>query len=83
MCFMTIGTVKWFNNIKGWGFIDPKIEGPEIFVHFSSIQATGFRTLAEGQTVAFDVDRSEKGLHANNVVILNSDESVVIKEAIE
>ena len=80
---MAIGTVKWFSNAKGWGFIEPIVEGPEIFVHFSSIQSTGFRALTAGQMVNFDVSHGEKGLYANNVVVLNSDASGVIVKAIE
>ena len=80
---MAIGTVKWFSNAKGWGFIEPTTEGAEIFVHFSSIQAAGFRSLMAGQTVNFDVDHGEKELYANNVVILNSDKSVVSEETDE
>ena len=80
---MAIGTVKWFSNAKGWGFIEPTTGGEDIFVHFSSIQATGFRTLTAGQTVSFDIERGERGLHANNIVVLNSDDSVEAVETIE
>ena len=60
------GTVKWFNDAKGFGFIT--IEGGEdVFVHFSAIQAKGFRTLAEGSQVEFDVVQGPKGLQAANV----------------
>lgn len=61
------GTVKWFNDSKGYGFIKPP-QGSEVFVHFSAIQADGFRTLSEGEEVEFDVRESEKGPQAANVI---------------
>ena len=64
---MASGTVKWFNDNKGYGFIAPSDGGDDIFVHFSAINATGFRTLSEGQSVTFDVERGPKGLQARNV----------------
>jgi CspA family cold shock protein len=60
------GTVKWFNEAKGFGFISQE-GGEDVFVHFSSIQGDGFRTLAEGEPVEFDVARGPKGLQASNV----------------
>jgi CspA family cold shock protein len=63
---MAQGTVKWFNEKKGYGFIE-KDGGGDIFVHFSAIQAGGFRTLREGQRVSFDVSEGEKGPAAVNV----------------
>ncbi len=57
---MSEGTVKWFNEQKGFGFIE-KSEGGDVFVHFSAIQAGGFKTLAEGQRVSFDVAEGQKG----------------------
>ena len=63
---MAQGTVKWFNEKKGFGFIE-KDGGGDIFVHFSAIQAGGFRTLREGQRVSFDVSEGEKGPSATNV----------------
>lgn len=60
------GTVKWFNEGKGYGFITPD-EGPDVFVHFSAIVAEGFKTLAEGQRVEFDVEEGPKGPQAKNV----------------
>ena len=63
------GTVKWFSNEKGYGFISQS-DGEDVFVHFSAIKMEGFRTLAEGQTVEFEVQRGDKGLHAANVVKL-------------
>lgn len=65
---MQKGQVKWFNDGKGFGFIERE-EGPDVFVHFSSIQGEeGFKSLAEGQAVEFEVIEDEKGLKAQNVV---------------
>jgi CspA family cold shock protein len=61
------GTVKWFNDSKGYGFIQ-QMEGEDVFVHFSAIQADGFRTLAEGEEVEYEVRESDKGLQATQVV---------------
>lgn len=61
------GTVKWFNDSKGYGFIQQP-DGEDVFVHFSAIEAEGFRTLAEGESVEFEVRDSDKGLQAANVV---------------
>ncbi len=61
------GTVKWFNDSKGYGFIE-KPDGDDIFVHFSAIEADGFRTLAEGEEVEFEIRDSEKGPQAANVM---------------
>lgn len=61
------GTVKWFNNSKGYGFIE-QTEGEDIFVHYSSINTEGFRTLEEGQAVEFTVVEGPKGLQADQVV---------------
>ncbi len=60
------GTIKWFNDAKGFGFIQ-RAEGEDVFVHYSAIQATGFKTLTEGQAVEFDVVQGPKGLQAANV----------------
>jgi cold shock protein len=65
--FMASGTVKWFNDAKGFGFIVQDSGGPDVFCHHSEIQAEGFRTLAEGQKVEFDVTKGPKGLQAANV----------------
>ena len=61
-----IGKVKWFNNEKGYGFID-YVDGEDIFVHYSNIKQEGFKTLNEGQMVKFDLVQTEKGLQAVNV----------------
>jgi CspA family cold shock protein len=66
---MNRGTVRWFNDIRGYGFIERE-NGTPVFVHFTSIVADGFRTLAEGQPVEFDLKTGERGLEATNVVSL-------------
>jgi CspA family cold shock protein len=65
---MATGKIKWFNNAKGFGFIAPQDGGADIFVHFSAIQADGYRTLNEGQDVNYEVEQGPKGLQAVNVV---------------
>jgi CspA family cold shock protein len=66
---MEQGTVKWFNDAKGFGFISRQ-NGEDVFVHFSAIQASGFKSLPEGQAVQFSVVKGPKGLQAENVTIL-------------
>jgi CspA family cold shock protein len=66
---MSEGTVKWFNETKGYGFITCE-DGSDVFVHYSSIQDNGFRTLTEGQSVSFDIEQGDKGPKAINVVKL-------------
>ncbi|TVQ28207.1 MAG: cold-shock protein [Wenzhouxiangella sp.] len=65
---MATGSVKWFNEAKGFGFISQDDGGKDVFVHFSAIQGSGFKTLAEGQKVAFDIQDGPKGPQAANVV---------------
>jgi CspA family cold shock protein len=64
---MPTGRVKWFNDAKGYGFIEQD-EGEDVFVHFTAIQTEGFKTLAEGQEVEFDVSSGQKGPQASNVL---------------
>ncbi len=64
---MARGSVKWFNNAKGFGFINNEAE-EDIFVHYSQIQGDGFRTLRQGEDVEFELKRGPKGLHAENVI---------------
>ncbi|MEC9484036.1 MAG: cold-shock protein [Halomonas sp.] len=64
---MATGTVKWFNDTKGFGFITPADGGDDLFAHFSEIQADGFKSLQEGQQVSFDVTQGKKGLQAANI----------------
>ena len=64
---MSVGRVKWFNDAKGYGFIE-RDENDDVFVHFSAIQGDGFRSLTEGQEVEFEVEDGPKGLQAANVV---------------
>ena len=66
---MTTGSVKWFNESKGFGFISTSDGSKDVFVHFSAIQGSGFKTLPEGQAVVFDVEDGPKGPQATNVTI--------------
>jgi len=69
MSTTTTGTVKWFNEAKGFGFIE-QANGPDVFAHFSQISGNGFKTLAEGQKVEFVVGQGQKGPQAENIVAL-------------
>jgi CspA family cold shock protein len=64
---MATGTVKWFNDAKGFGFVTPEDGGKDLFAHFSAIQGQGFKTLKEGQRVSFDVTSGPKGQQASNI----------------
>lgn len=64
---MATGTVKWFNDAKGYGFITPDDGGEDLFAHFSAIQMDGFKTLKQGQRVTFDLKEGEKGKQADNI----------------
>lgn len=64
---MPTGTVKWFNNAKGYGFILADEGGEDLFAHYSAIQMDGYKTLKAGQTVAFEITKGDKGLHAINI----------------
>ncbi|TDO06913.1 MULTISPECIES: cold-shock protein [Halomonas] len=67
---MSTGTVKWFNDAKGFGFITPTDGGDDLFAHFSEIKADGFKSLQDGQQVSFDVVQGKKGLQASNIEAL-------------
>ncbi|AIA74101.1 MAG: cold-shock protein [Vreelandella alkaliphila] len=67
---MATGTVKWFNDTKGFGFISPEVSGDDLFAHFSEIQAEGFKSLQDGQKVSFDVTQGQKGLQASNIKVV-------------
>ncbi len=64
---MALGTVKWFSNAKGYGFILPEDGEEDVFAHFSAIQMEGYRTLKQGQRVEFEMERGPKGFHAANI----------------
>ena len=68
---MATGTVKWFNDSKGFGFITPEGGGDDLFAHFSAIQSQGFKTLTEGQRVNFDITAGPKGQQASNIQAAN------------
>ena len=69
---MTTGTVKWFNDAKGFGFIAPSDGSKDVFVHFSALQGDGFKTLAEGANVEFDLEQGDKGPQAQNVRVVGA-----------
>lgn len=77
---MATGTVKWFNNAKGYGFILPDNGEEDLFAHYSSIEMDGYKTLKAGQAVSFDTIGGDKGLHATNItandIAINKDEPV-------
>ncbi|WP_444963419.1 cold-shock protein [Nocardiopsis sp. M1B1] len=67
---MATGKVKWFNGEKGFGFIEQDGGGPDVFAHYSAIQGSGYRELAEGQAVDFDITQGAKGLQADNITLI-------------
>ncbi|MDQ2075439.1 cold shock domain-containing protein CspD [Marinimicrobium sp. ABcell2] len=71
---MPTGTVKWFNNAKGYGFILPDEGGEDLFAHYSAIQMDGYKTLKAGQVVQFDVTQGDKGFHATQIKASDSTE---------
>lgn len=70
---MATGSVKWFNNAKGYGFIRPDTGGDDLFVHYSYIQTEGYKSLKAGQFVQFDIQASGNGFHAVNLLPLNQE----------
>ncbi len=68
-----VGTVKWFNNVRGYGFITQGENGNDIFVHYRNIRGEGYRSLAEGQQVEFELTEGDKGLQADDVVCVESE----------
>ena len=73
---MAIGTVKWFNNAKGFGFILSEGTGEDLFAHYSSIQMDGYKTLKAGQQVTYELIKGPKGLHATNITPVPADQSL-------
>ncbi|MDH3871824.1 MAG: cold-shock protein [Gammaproteobacteria bacterium] len=65
---MSVGTVKWFSNAKGYGFISPDEGGEDVFAHFSAIEMDGYKTLSEGQKVEFEITDGPKGLQASKIM---------------
>jgi len=78
---MATGTVKWFNDAKGFGFIEPEAGGEDIFAHFSAIQMEGFRTLKQGGRVRYEVVQGPKGQLAQNIAAIGSGEAEVVEAA--
>jgi CspA family cold shock protein len=78
---MATGTVKWFNDAKGFGFIEPEAGGEDVFAHFSAIQMEGFRTLKQGGRVRFEIVQGPKGQLAQNISALEAADSLATSEA--
>lgn len=78
---MAVGTVKWFNDAKGFGFIEPEGGGEDVFAHFSAIQMDGFRTLRQGGKVTFEVVQGPKGQLAQNICPLDATAGVLMATA--
>lgn len=78
---MAVGTVKWFNDAKGFGFIEPEGGGEDVFAHFSAIQMDGFRTLRQGGKVTFEVIQGPKGQLAQNICPLDASAGVLLATA--
>lgn len=72
---MPTGTVKWFNNAKGFGFILPEGGGEDLFAHYSSIEMDGYKTLKAGQAVTFEIVQGQKGMHATHIKVTSQDKS--------
>ena len=72
---MATGTVKWFNDAKGFGFIEPEGGGGDVFAHFSAIAMEGFKTLKQGARVTFELTEGPKGMHAQNIQTVHSAEA--------
>ena len=77
---MATGTVKWFNDAKGFGFIEPEAGGEDVFAHFSAIQMDGFRSLKQGGRVRFELVQGPKGQLAQNIAPIDADEPTVAAE---
>ena len=80
---MATGTVKWFNNAKGYGFILPETGEGDLFVHYSSIQMDGYRTLKAGQAVSFEIVEGPKGGHATNIQTLDTGDGGTLERPVE
>ncbi len=78
---MAIGTVKWFNDAKGFGFIEPEGGGADVFAHFSAVQMDGFRTLKQGSRVSYELVQGPKGDLAQNIRPVESDELQAVPAA--
>jgi CspA family cold shock protein len=79
---MPTGTVKWFNDAKGFGFIEPEEGGEDIFAHFSAIQMDGFRTLKQGGRVRFEIVQGPKGQLAQNIASIDSPEEAAVPSTV-